>query len=128
MTAPPSAPIRRRGETLFRWLHWLGTGCGKLPLVAGTCLVLSARAVPLLAPFEPPRPVEPSRFAVTAPNEALIDGVLAKRAPGLGLTLRRQIVVAIAEEAGRAGYDPLLVLALIVFGVANALATRALRR
>lgn len=113
MTATPSAPVRRRGEALFRWLHWLGAGCGKLPLVAGICLVVSARAVPLLAPFAPPRVVEPSRFEVTAPNAALIDGVLAKRAPGLGLTLRRQIVLAIAEEAGRAGYDPLLILAII---------------
>lgn len=113
MTALPSAPVRRRGEGLFRWLHVLGFGCGRLPLVAGVALVLSARAAPLLAPFEPPRVAEPSRFEVTAPDAALIDTLLAKRAPGLGLTLRRQLVLAIAEEAGRAGYDPLLILALI---------------
>jgi len=43
----------------------------------------------------------------------VIDGVLAKRAPDLGLTLRQQLAVAIAEEAKRAGYDPLLVLSII---------------
>ncbi len=42
-----------------------------------------------------------------------IDGVLARRAPGLGLVLRKQLAIAIAEEAQRASYDPLLVLALI---------------
>jgi soluble lytic murein transglycosylase-like protein len=98
---------------LFRWLHALGAGCGKLPLVAGVALVLSARAVPLIAPPEAPRVVESSRFEATPPDAALIDAVLAKRAPDLGLTLRRQLVHAIAEEAGRAGYDPLLILALI---------------
>ena len=112
MRGGPSTP-GRRGEGVFRWLHALGAGCGKLPLVAGVALVLSARAVPLLAAPEPPLRVEPSRFEVTPPEAAQIDAVLAKRAPELGLTLRRQIVQAIAEEAGRAAYDPLLVLALI---------------
>lgn len=98
---------------MFRWLHALGAGCGKLPLVAGVALVLSARAVPLIAPPEAPRAVEASRFQVTPPDASLIDAVLAKRAPELGLTLRRQIVHAIAEEAGSAGYDPLLILAII---------------
>ncbi len=113
MSAPPSGSTSRRGEGLFRWLHALGAGCGKLPLVAGVALVLSARAVPLLAAPEVPRVAEASRFEVTPPDAALIDAVLAKRAPDLGLTLRRQIGQAIAEEAGRAGYDPLLILALI---------------
>jgi len=108
----PSVP-RKRGEGLFRVLHALGAGCGKLPLVAGVALVLSARAVPLFAPPEVPRLAEPSRFEGASPDATLIDAVLAKRAPELGLTLRRQIVQAIAEEAGRAGYDPLLILALI---------------
>ncbi|ATB26658.1 lytic transglycosylase [Melittangium boletus DSM 14713] len=98
---------------MFRLLHALGAGCGKLPLVAGVALVLSARAVPLFAPPELPRLAEPSRFEEASPDATLIDAVLAKRAPELGLTLRRQIVQAIAEEAGRAGYDPLLILALI---------------
>lgn len=43
----------------------------------------------------------------------IIDGVLAKRGPGLGVVLRKQLAIAIAEEAQRASYDPLLVLALI---------------
>jgi soluble lytic murein transglycosylase len=111
MAAPP-AP-RRRGEGVFRLLHALGAGCGTLPLVAGVALVLSARAVPLLAAPEAARLAEPTRFEGASPDATLIDAVLAKRAPELGLTLRRQIVQAIAEEAGKAGYDPLLILALI---------------
>ncbi len=113
MSAAPSGLTRPRGEGLFRWLHALGAGCGKLPLVAGVALVLSARAVPLIAPPEAPRAVEASRFHVTPPDAALIDEVLAKRAPDLGLTLRRQIVHAIAEESGQSGSDPLLILAII---------------
>ncbi|HZI04060.1 MAG TPA: lytic transglycosylase domain-containing protein [Archangium sp.] len=81
--------------------------------MAGVALVLSARAVPLFAPPEVPLVAEASRFKVTPPDAALIDAVLAKRAPDLGLTLRRQLVHAIAEEAGRSGYDPLLILAII---------------
>ncbi len=42
-----------------------------------------------------------------------IDSVLARRAPGLGLVLRTQLAIAISEEAHRARYDPLLILALI---------------
>ena len=79
----PTAPRGRRGEALFRWLHALGSGCGKLPLVAGVALVLSARAVPLFAQPEVPRVIEPGRFAATPPDAALIDSVLAKRAPEL---------------------------------------------
>jgi soluble lytic murein transglycosylase len=108
----PSAPARR-GEGLFRFLHTLSSGCGKLPLVAGVALLLSARAVPLLAAPPVSRLAESTRFEQAPPDAALIDAVLAKRAPELGLTLRRQVGQAIAEEAGRAGYDPLLVLALI---------------
>lgn len=113
MRGSPSSPGGRRGEEWFRWLHALGAGCGKLPLVAGVALVLSARAVPLLASSEVPLVAEPSRFEMASPDAVLIDAVLTKRAPELGLTLRRQIVQAIAEEAGRAGYDPLLILAII---------------
>ncbi|WP_257459039.1 lytic transglycosylase domain-containing protein [Archangium lipolyticum] len=108
-----SGPAGRRGEGLFRWLHALGSGCGKLPLVAGLALVLSARAVPLFAPPDVPLAVEPARFEAASPDAALIDAVLTKRAPELGLTLRQQIVHAIAEESGQAGYDPLLILAII---------------
>lgn len=60
---------------------------------------------------EPPRP-EPVAVELTR-DERTIDAVLAKRAPDLGLTLRRQLIQAIAEDAQRAGYDPLLILAII---------------
>lgn len=64
-------------------------------------------------------PPEPRRLEVTGVMEVLpkdfeiIDGVLARRGPGLGAVLRKQLAIAIADEAQRAGYDPLLVLALI---------------
>lgn len=54
-------------------------------------------------------PAGPSRPS----DGALIDSVLAEQAPGLGLPLRRQLARAISEEAEAAGYDPLLVLAII---------------
>jgi soluble lytic murein transglycosylase len=62
---------------------------------------------------------EPQRLEMIGVNEVLpddfpvIDAVLARRAPGLGLVLRKQIAVAIAEEAHRADFDPLLILGLI---------------
>jgi soluble lytic murein transglycosylase len=65
------------------------------------------------------RPPESKWLVATGVSEVLphdfeaIDGVLVRRAPGLGLVLRKQLAIAIAEEASRAGYDPLLVLALI---------------
>lgn len=92
-------------------LHALSSHCAVLPLLAGL-LVLGAARVEgvVLAPAAPPR-VEVA--AEAAPELALIDSVLAKRGPELGLTLRLQLGRAIAEEAQRAGYDPLLVLALI---------------
>ncbi len=113
MRGASSGPSGRRGEGVFRWLHTLGSGCGTLPLVAGMALVLSARAVPLFAPPDMPLAVEPPRLEAASPDAALIDAVLTKRAPELGLTLRQQIVQAIAEESGRAGYDPLMILAII---------------
>jgi soluble lytic murein transglycosylase len=113
VSVPSASQENRRGERLFRWLHALGSGCGKLPLVAAVALVLSARAVPLLAP-SPALPVgDPALLESRSPDAVLIDAVLTKRAPGLGLTLRSQLVQAIAEEAERAGYDPLLILAII---------------
>lgn len=95
-------------------LHTLSAGCAKLPLLAGMALVLSARIVPVVSEPAPP-PVVPV-VAVAEPashDAALIDAVLAKRAPDLGLTLRRQLGQAIAEEAPKTGYDPLLILAII---------------
>jgi soluble lytic murein transglycosylase len=108
---PPTAGSG--GKWLAR-LHSLSSGCAKLPLLAGLALVVSARIIPVLS--EPaPLPVAPvATVAEPASHDAaLIDAVLAKRAPDLGLTLRRQLGQAIAEEAKRTGYDPLMILALI---------------
>ena len=44
---------------------------------------------------------------------SVIDAVLARRAPGMGMLLRKQVAVAISEEAHRARFDPLLILGLI---------------
>jgi soluble lytic murein transglycosylase-like protein len=46
-------------------------------------------------------------------NEERIDQVLSIRGPGLGLQLRRQLAVAIAQESAAARFDPLLILAVI---------------
>ena len=109
-----AAPVGASGSKWLARLHHLSAGCAKLPLLAGMALVLSARIVPVLSepvasPVVPPAVVaEP-----TSHDAALIDAVLAKRAPDLGLTLRRQLGQAIAEEARKTGYDPLLILAII---------------
>ncbi len=60
------------------------------------------------------RQFEPLGLSQVLPDDfEAIDGVLGRRAPGVGLVLRKQLAIAIAEEAHRAGYDPLLILALI---------------
>jgi soluble lytic murein transglycosylase len=92
-------------------LHALSSHCAVLPLVAGVLLLGAARVEGVVRVPSPPARVEVT--VVSAPDQALIDSVLAKRAPELGLTLRTQVGRAIAEEARRAGYDPLLVLAII---------------
>lgn len=87
-------------------------GCGKLPVLAAFGLACLARVSPLAeASFAP----STSSLIQQAPSEdlELIDSVLAKRAPELGLTLRQRLATAITEEAKRAGYDPLLILAII---------------
>jgi soluble lytic murein transglycosylase-like protein len=77
-------------------------------------LVLSARIIPVLSEPAPPPVVAPVAVVEPASHDAaVIDAVLAKRAPDLGLTLRRQLGQAIAEEARQTGYDPLLILAII---------------
>ncbi len=92
-------------------LHALSSHCAVLPLLAGLLVLGAARVAGVVrGPAVAPR-VEVA--ASTAPDQALIDAVLAKRAPELGLILRTQVGRAIAEEARRAGYDPLLVLAII---------------
>ena len=72
--------------------------------------VLSARIGPMLQPEVAPPVLE---SAARSSDAAKIDAVLAKRAPELGLTLRGQLGAAIAEEARKAGFDPLLVVAII---------------
>jgi len=42
-----------------------------------------------------------------------IDAVLAKKSPDLGISLRRRVADAVLDEARRARFDPLFVLALI---------------
>ena len=93
---------------LSRMLHVLSSGCALVPILGAVALLLAARVEPLL-PVPPP---EVARAEVPA-DFATIDAVLARRAPDLGLTLRRQIAVAISEEAERAKFDPLLILAII---------------
>jgi soluble lytic murein transglycosylase len=92
-------------------LHALSSHCAVLPLVAGLLLLGAARVEGVVR--VPPVLPKVEVAAAEAPDQALIDSVLAKRAPELGLTLRRQVGRAIAEEARRAGYDSLLVLAII---------------
>jgi soluble lytic murein transglycosylase-like protein len=87
----------------------LSNGCGKLPLLVALALVAASHLAP--GPEAPPAP-PPVERPLPA-DFSIIDEVLKKRAPELGLTLRRQLVVAIAEESSRAGYDPLLILAVI---------------
>lgn len=77
-------------------------------------LVVSARVIPVLSQPAPAPVLSVAVVTESASHDAsLIDAVLAKRAPELGLTLRRQLGQAIAEEAHRSGYDPLLILAVI---------------
>ncbi len=92
-------------------LHALSSHCAVLPLVAGLMLLGAARVEGVVR--EPPAPPRVEVSAAVSPDRALIDSVLAKRAPELGVTLRSQVGGAIAEEAREAGYDPLLVLAII---------------
>lgn len=50
---------------------------------------------------------------VRHPDFARIEATLLERAPGWGIELREHVAEAIAEEAERAGLDPMLVLAVI---------------
>ena len=99
---------------LLRFLHRVTSGCGTLPLLGALAL---AGVMPLAELWSWEESLPPSRIAAaaeTVPEDfALIDAVLARRAPELGITLRHQVGVAIAEEAKLAGFDPLLILAII---------------
>lgn len=94
----------------FQLLHSLSLGCGKLPIFGLLALAVSAQ-VGILMPAAKPPPTTLSEEL--SPDADLIDAVLAKRAPELGMRLRRQLGAAIAEESARAAYDPLLILAII---------------
>jgi len=97
-------------KRLFQLLHSLSLGCGKVPLFGVVALAISVPIRQMVLPL----PADPKPLAEELPaDSSLIDGVLSKRAPELGLTLRRQLGIAIAQEASRAGYDPLLILAII---------------
>ncbi|HEY1908209.1 MAG TPA: lytic transglycosylase domain-containing protein [Myxococcaceae bacterium] len=95
-------------------MHALSSHCAVLPLVAAVFLLGAARIEGTVQGRVRPA-AEPVAAAVVQPDPdlALIDSVLAKRAPELGLVLRSQVSRAISEEARRAGYDPLLILAII---------------
>lgn len=100
-------------RTVARLLCGLSLRCGRLPLIAAFALIASARLGPVLAPPEGPSVADAASLEQLPEDFPIIDAVLAKRAPELGLTLRRKLAVAIADEAERAGYDPLLILAII---------------
>src|SRR5512142_2196428 len=87
--------------------------CAGLPLVAAVLLLGAARIEGTVQGRFAPAAETPPTLAQPEPDLALIDSVLATRAPELGLVLRAQVSRAIAEEARRAGYDPLLILAII---------------
>jgi len=94
-------------------MHALSSHCAVLPLVAAVFLLGAARIESTVQGRVRPVPEPVVTLAQPDPDLALIDSVLAKRAPELGLVLRAQVSRAISEEARRAGYDPLLILAII---------------
>src|SRR5260370_31190705 len=97
---------------LFRFVHWQSLSCGKVPLLALLSVVIGLRLGNGSAPSARADSRSPTG-ELAAADESLIEAVLSKRAPDLGATLRRQLVLAIAEESWRAGYHPLMVLAII---------------
>jgi len=99
-----------RMRKAFQLLHSVSLGCGKPP-VFGLLALAALAQISLLMPA--PKVAETLSSEALSPDAGLIDAILAKRAPELGLTLRRQLGAAIAEESTRAGYDPLLILAII---------------
>lgn len=93
-------------------LFGLTRHCATVPLFGAMVVIGWARFGGWIVP-PVPEPVEHPRLEYVHPDQQIIDEVLVRRAPELGLTLRRQLGQAIAEEATRAGYDPLLILAVI---------------
>ncbi len=97
---------------VFRLLHSLSLSCGRVPLIAALGFIVCWQWASPVRP-SPALPAEVAGLEESFSDATLIDGVLAKRAPELGLILRQQLGRAIAEEAQQAGYDPLLILAII---------------
>jgi len=85
-----------------------------LPVVATASLAVAVWNLAPLATRPEPRSLQPDGLRVVRHVEQpRIDAVLARRAPGMGLQLRAHVADAVAEESARAGFDPLLVLAVI---------------
>jgi soluble lytic murein transglycosylase len=81
-------------------------------LAAITCVGVALW--PIVQPPAPVASLEPIGVQVVHhPDSERIDAVLARRGPGLGMRLREQLALAIAEESAVAGFDPLLILAII---------------
>ncbi len=85
-----------------------------LSLIALASVLVTGWALrPVLSPPTSPAFEAHGTGQVRDDNEERIDKVLAIRGPGLGLQLRRQLAMAIAQESAAARFDPLLVLAVI---------------
>lgn len=109
----PARPSLRRA--FARALVRLTPGPRTVLLAAAFAVGAAVVAVaPLVQPVTPVERLETTGIQVVSnPESERIDAVLARRGPGLGLRLRQQLAVAIADEAKAAGFDPLLVLAII---------------
>ncbi len=109
-------PERPRGAVM-QLKAWIYKGLARLSVQAAwvpMVILLGGSFAPVLPrPVPPPRPVSPPPINVVDPDVLKIDSVLARKAPELGLSLRRRIAIAILEESRAAGYDPLFVLAII---------------
>ena len=103
-------PDDRRRRILARLHGWV-SGCGALPLIGAVAMGSLGWMAPRLEAASAAPPLLGQE--VLSSDGEIIDRVLARRAPDLGLVLRRQLGVAIAEESQRTGYDPLLILAII---------------
>ncbi|HEY0881462.1 MAG TPA: lytic transglycosylase domain-containing protein [Archangium sp.] len=85
-----------------------------LPLVVvASAATICWNLAPLARAPEPTRLAAEGLRPVRHPDFERIDAALAVRAPGWGIELREHVAQAIAEEAERAGLDPMLVMAVI---------------
>jgi soluble lytic murein transglycosylase-like protein len=109
---PPRPPMR---WVLARALVRLTPRPRTLALAfAASLLALGVATWPLIEGPAPVPALEPiGAQPVRNADLERIDAVLARRGPGLGLRLREQLAHAIFEESTAAGFDPLLILAVI---------------